>query len=167
MEGGQMEGGEDLRANFEAALGERLALDLDPRELRRATGTRSPQDEIYVTVRDITVSGATKECVRQFHAEDITGRTRTGNDGSVQFLLSQYYCANTALRTFLNPVNFVATPHTRVPCFLTATASLVLGDGGSNSDVQIRVQAWDPNGQAAPDILFHWRCLVPWVPNIQ
>jgi hypothetical protein len=59
------------------------------------------------------------------------------------------------------PINVVATPHSSTPCFITSQYSFI----NDQADVEITLSTWDPNGAAAPDIAFDWRCRVVVLPG--
>src|SRR5262245_22410322 len=134
-----------VASRFEAILGATLDPDEDPGvvALREATGTRLYEPERFVTSREIGTTGASTKACRKYSFNDVTGRSRTGSNGTVQFLLSDFYCPRPGPDPFTHPVNFVATPITQLPRFVTAQAVLVTGD----KDVQITVRAWDEAGR--------------------
>jgi hypothetical protein len=93
---------------------------------------------------------------------DVSGFSTTSGDGNRSFLVGDFICPEeSSSLTYNQPINVVATPVSRSPFFLTATADLVFQPGlNFATNVRITVFAWDANGAAAPNILFHWRCRV-------
>ena len=59
------------------------------------------------------------------------------------------------------PINFVATPRSMAPVFLTSTQALKATGAGQFTDVDITVFAWDVKGKPANGVPFAWRCFVP------
>ena len=61
---------------------------------------------------------------------------------------------------FAEPVNVVVTPNTTTPCYATMTHVLVPNPNvpGAFKDFQITVFTFKPNGTAAPNVSFDWRC---------
>jgi hypothetical protein len=153
----------DLRANFEAILGETLDDDagVAPVFVRAAVGTGedlqylAPQNRM-ITSRDIGTSGDSSKTCARHPINEVTGTARTGDDGTIQFLLSDFYCRPRNVTPFIQPLNFVATPLSSSPRYLTCTAILCSDD----IDVQVTVRAWDQAGQPAPGTSFNWRCQV-------
>lgn len=149
----------DLRANFEAILGETLDPDVEAGVVIRSPVGTYAQEQRSVTSRDIGTTGdVSKSCDRRVCFADVTGQSRTGGDGTVRILLSDFYCPSPVESKFAFPPSFVATPLSRSPRYLTASISYV----DSRVDLQVTVGAWDQAGQAAPDTSFHRRCLVPY-----
>ncbi len=83
---------------------------------------------------------------------DVSGVTTTGKDGESLFRLTNFICLDNVI--FERPINFVATPLSSTPCFLTVSYSLV----NNGADIEIQVSSWGANGAAAPNISFNWRC---------
>ena len=80
---------------------------------------------------------------------------------SKKFLLSGFICED--LNEFSEPVYLLATPHMATPCYMTITHEIVPTNPPNPpfNDVQITAYSWGPNGIAAPNISFDWRCRVP------
>jgi hypothetical protein len=95
---------------------------------------------------------------------DVSGVSYTLADGKRSFLISDVVCFDPVFPWALaEPVNVIATPRTEKPFFLTRTHALVASQ--SNNDLQITVFAWDANGNAAPNVVFDWRCRAVSVNN--
>jgi hypothetical protein len=161
----------DLQANFEAILGEAVDAEGDvgiAPVVRSAVGTSQNHvlddpARLRVTSRETdTVGDASKTC-DEARFNEVTGRARTGGDGTIQFLLSDFYCPgpHDTQPLFRHPLNVVATPRSSTPLYLTCTARFI----DDRRDVQLTVRAWDQSGQPAPNISFDWRCLVPYGPT--
>lgn len=153
----------ELKDKLEAAVGQELAVDAvahlgftrTPVGLYDITST--PEGSSFVTSRGL-IRVLPKICVAT-RILDVSGWGIMGSDGQRTFRLSEFFCYTATLGVTLEaPINVIATPNTRVPCFLTSQYSLV----DDHKDVEITLSAWDPNGAAAPDISFDWRCRVAW-----
>ena len=103
--------------------------------------------------------GGPKKCERSWLV-DVAGSQQTGDDGTAQFLLSDFLCEGTEISGPSQPIGIVATPLTNSPVWLTAEATMKILPN-SNGDVEIRVFSWRPGGQPIPRIWFSWRVLVP------
>ena len=115
-------------------------------------------EESEVLWRRIIFPG--KFCVTPVRLLEASGRSSTGTDGKSVFLLSSFLCNQ--LNQFSEPVNLLATPHVVNACYMTMTHEIVSDPNNPGyNDVQITAYAWGPNGIAAPDISFDWRCRVP------
>ena len=87
---------------------------------------------------------------------DVSGWWVTGSDGTVTLLLSEFICLS---ETLVEPVNVVATPTSADrPSFLTVQHALV----NDSNDVEMTFWTWNPDGTAAPETSFDWRCRVPY-----
>lgn len=89
---------------------------------------------------------------------DVSSFSSTLSNGQSVFRLSDYICGDKSLNLFSYPINIVATPFSTLPFFLTLTHSLV-EDG---SDVEVKVFAWNANGEPAANVYFNWRCRVEY-----
>ncbi len=149
---------EDLKKHFEAILGRELDEIGEPDDValrERVASYTTDTDDSWTTSRDIGTTGnSTKACGRA-SLLDVSGIARTGSDGTTEFLLSEFFCR---APSFGYPINFVATPRSQTPVFLTAWRSLT----GDRTDVRVRVATWDPSGSPAPNTSFDWRCRVPF-----
>jgi hypothetical protein len=89
---------------------------------------------------------------------DVSSRSSTGADGKAVFLLSDFICST--INSFAEPVNVVVTPNATTPCYATMTHVLVPNPNvpGAFNDLQITVFTFKPNGTAAPNVSFDWRC---------
>jgi hypothetical protein len=86
---------------------------------------------------------------------DVSGSSRTGDDGTTALRLSSWICMENRL---LEPANVVATPQSATPCYLTILHTLV----DDAMDLEIGVSTWDAAGAPAPGVPFDWRCRVPY-----
>ena len=102
-----------------------------------------------------------KFCMQPVRLLEASGRSTTGTDGKSVFLLSGFICADQS--QFSEPVYLLATPHVATACYMTMTHEIVPTNPPSPlfNDVQITAHSWRPNGTAAPNISFDWRCRVP------
>jgi hypothetical protein len=108
-----------------------------------------------VTSREIGTTGdSTKRCRRE-GALDVGGTSRTDANGTVEIRLTDYICQPPTPYEFFRPINFVATPQSRAPVFLTSVQTPTGGD------VAIMVFSWDANGSPLRNVSFDWRCFVP------
>jgi hypothetical protein len=161
----------DLRAHFEAILGrglvggevvllrERVALHAWHRD-----AAPSGQQSVFpggVTSREIGTTGSSTKGCGKHDVLDVGGRSLTGRDGTVEFLLSDFYCPPRRGLALEEPVTIVATPQSETAVYLTTRRRLVGPSGGSFNDVSIRVTAWDSDGNSAGPVSFDWRCFVP------
>jgi hypothetical protein len=150
-----------LKKYFEAILGRNLGLEVsDEVALREHVGSYT-KEEGATTSRDIGTTGSARKGCAAADLLDVSGRARTGDDGSTEFMLSDFFCDFSGQNRleFQYPVNFIATPLPQTPVFLTGVATLT----SDRRDVKIRVTTWDPSGSPAPVISFDWRCRVPYV----
>jgi len=74
----------------------------------------------------------------------------------VEFLLSDFHCENNI--AIQHPANFLATPRSQTPVFLTATRTVTK----DARDVKITVCSWNATGKPAGNTPFDWRCRVPY-----
>lgn len=162
-EKGKMGKSAEFKKHFEEILGRDLEADIDGGVvLRERVGTYTyyTYDEGRATSRDIGATGAeTKGCGNTLIL-DVSGVSRTGTDGKVEFLLSDFHCINDIRIKY--PINFLATPRSLAPTFLT-TARTLTQDW---TDVKITVSSWDPTGTPAGNSPFDWRCRIPYAPII-
>jgi len=89
---------------------------------------------------------------------DVSSRSSTGANGKAVFLLSDFICST--INSFAEPVNVVVTQNATTPCYATMTHVLVPNPNvpGAFNDLQITVFTFKPNGTAAPNVSFDWRC---------
>jgi hypothetical protein len=154
-----MEISQELKKRLEAALGQEFAADAVERiTWWNAVGLYSFNDG-YTTWQN-WFRVLPKRC-DPTTILDASGWGFTGSDGQRAFRLSDFACLDKGL-SLVPPINVVATAYSPAPSFLTITHSFV--DNGA--DAEITVSAWDPNGAAAPDITFDWRCRVALSPSI-
>jgi hypothetical protein len=166
----------DLKKHFEAILGRKLELPGNGGIVtREQVGTSIdfslPPDssqirvEVEVTSRDIAITGESKKiCNNGYSILDVSGGAVTGADGSVTFPIADYYCYGQ--KEFYYPVNFVATPQSSTPVYLTS--NVLLTGSGSNVLINtlITVYAWNKTGDPAPGIFFNWLCRIPYTPFV-
>jgi hypothetical protein len=116
-------------------------------------------ENAQVLLRRIIFPG--KICMTSVNLLEASGRSTTGANGKSVFLLSNFICAD--LNQFSEPVYLLATPHVAQACYVTMTHQIVPTNPPQPpfNDVQITAYAWGPNGKAAPNISFDWRCRVP------
>ena len=80
----------------------------------------------------------------------------TTDSWKVTLLLSEFICLS---ETLVEPVNIVATPSSADrPSFVTVQHELV----NDSNDVEMTFWTWNPDGTAAPETSFDWRCRVPY-----
>ena len=85
---------------------------------------------------------------------DVSGFAQTQASGQVVFKLSTFLCP--AQEIYSLPINVLVTPISQKPVFATVMHKLI----NSDTDVEITVFSWDPNGAPAPGVTFNWRCRV-------
>lgn len=145
----------DLKKDLEAALGDKIAVDVQRLNLWSPVGSFFFANDGKTTWQNLIVAFP-KQCYDTPLLE-ASGSARTGSDGKITFRLSYFVCFGSGSGYSLAaPVNVVATPQTPDPVFLTAEHTLV----DNATDVEIKVSTWDANGAAAPDIFFDFRCRV-------
>jgi len=146
----------DIKKYFEQILGRDIESGIDGEVvLRERVGTYTFDCEGWSTSREIGTTGASTKGCGQTPLLDVSGVARTGTNGKVEFLLSDFYCK---VYGITHSVNFLATPRLLAPVFLTATRTIT----GDRRDVKITVTSWDPTGAPAGNIPFDWRCRVPY-----
>jgi hypothetical protein len=151
-------------AEIRKALGVVLGRDLTPETadqvvVREYVSVWTQETEASVTSREIGTSGHSTNACRKQPALDVGGTSRTGADGKVTLDLSDYICEFSRDQhfEFSRPINFVATPRSKTPAFLTSMQTLT----GGVADVAITVFSWDANGNPGKNVSFDWRCFVP------
>jgi hypothetical protein len=153
----------DIKKALETILGHELteeAVELIGVTQLLASFTRSNlPGEGFITKKSIITNF--KRC-EQTPLLDLSGFATTGKDGKCLFRLTDFICPDPVITfTFGHPVNFVATPFSAEPRFLTVLHSLVTNKADQQIDVEIQVSTWGTNGVAAPNVAFDWRCRVP------
>jgi hypothetical protein len=113
-----------------------------------------------ITSREIGTTGPSGKRCGGTMVLDVAGTSHTGDDGSLEVRLSDYFCAPPGFDfvSFVPPINFVATPQTRNPVYLTARQRIVPPVEGGGSDVLLSVWSWNSSGSPAPRVSFDWRC---------
>jgi hypothetical protein len=93
---------------------------------------------------------------------DTSALSETGTDGKLVFRLRTYLCDRLSLNSFEEPVNLVATPQGPKPHYVTLLHHLIKDNPASSqfTDVEITAFTWNPDGSAAPNVWFFWRCRV-------
>ena len=150
----------DLKKHFEAILGRDLGPEVSGEVALREQVASYTKAEGSTTSREIGTTGSARKFCAAADLLDVSGRARTGEDGTTEFMLIDFFCDFSGSDTleFQYPVNFVATPLPQTPVFLTGGALLT----SDRSGVKIRVATWDPSGSPAPRTPFDWRCRVPY-----
>ena len=151
---------QNLKKSFEAILGQELPIDFAGEILlRERTGAYTLVPKGMITSREIGTTGKSTRRCYQWDIFDLSGASRTGNDGKIEFLLSDFFCEEIE---FDHPVNFLVTVRSNSPVFLTSLRSLT----DDRRDVKITVFSWNSSGESAANITFDWRCRVPYIPII-
>lgn len=96
---------------------------------------------------------------------DVAGTSTTDENGQVTFLVSTFVAGLIGF-TLAEPVNVEATPRTSTPFFVTTTHAII-GVVAEDSDAQITVYAWTPDGKPAANLEFDWRCRCAVGPVLQ
>jgi len=150
----------DLTKHFEKILGRALDLGGSGEVVLRERVASYTKDDGSTTSRDIGTTGNSTKACGAANLLDVGGTARTGQDGTTEFMLSEFFCHFSGRNSlsFEFPANFVATPRSQSPVFLTALASPT----SDRRDVGVRVATWAPNGSPAPNTSFDWRCRVPY-----
>jgi hypothetical protein len=146
----------DLTKHYEAILGTKLPFDPGVITLREEIGTYSVSGGSIVS-RSLVFNGPPEKRCGPTQLLDVAGAGFTGAQAKVEFRLSSFHCERGAV---LHPVNFLCTPLSDTPVFLTASRAIIAGDP---ADLQITVRSWDPDGAPAPNTFFDWRCRLPFV----
>jgi hypothetical protein len=148
----------ELKKQIEKITGTQI--DAGPEQLAIFSfpaGSAFYEESSQVLWRRIIFPG--KFCVSPVTLLDASGRSSTGTDGKIVFLLSSFICSD--LNSFSEPVYLLATPHVAQACYMTVTHAIVPDSNHPGyNDVQITAYSWGPNGTAAPNISFDWRCRV-------
>jgi hypothetical protein len=105
--------------------------------------------ESFQTLRN-SVIVSPNQCSR-VNLLDVAGWGFTGPDGKATLRLNEFICVRHAL---VDPVNLVATAKGDQPRAVTTDHSIDAGD------VEMTFWTWNPDGTAAPDTSFDWRCRV-------
>jgi hypothetical protein len=148
----------ELKKQLEAVTGKEI--DASPEQLAAfayPAGSAFYEENSQVLWRRIIFPG--KFCVSPVTLLDASGRSSTGTNGTIVFLLSSFICSD--INSFSEPVFLLATPHVASACYITMTHQIVPDQNHPGyNDVQITAHAWGPNGTPAPNISFDWRCRV-------
>ena len=151
----------DLKGHFEAILGREL---IGPEEGEFALRERIASyttDIGSTTSREIGTTGDSTKGCDTADLLDVSAVSSTCVDGTIEFMLSEFFCDFSGGNHYLSfqyPVNFVATSRTMTPVFVTAQAAPT----NDRKDVRISVATWDASGASAPNASFCWRCRVPY-----
>jgi hypothetical protein len=93
---------------------------------------------------------------------DTSGLSVTGSNGQLVFRLRNFLGNRDAIAQFSEPVSLIATPHGTKPVFMTMNHTLIRDPTGNwDIDVEITASAWHPDGTAAANVSFYWRCRLP------
>jgi hypothetical protein len=157
----------DVQPHFKAILGdlfdEKLIGGPFPLTIDRGFYQRFVSGFIKSETFDSTTGESFKRC-NLASLWDVGGSSRTKPNGIATFNLSDFWCNQGHLLS--NLVDFVATPWTSLPVYLTYQRELVMEGASPNqtlgpgNDVRITVRTWNPDGSPAGDVSFTWRCLV-------
>lgn len=159
----------DLKKQFEVVLGQELGEDwANEIEFRESFALYYWTAEGHVVSRDLaTGHDSSKRCNRS-SVLTIGGYIMTGQDGTAEHLLSEFYCGRqgNAFSNIRPPAFLVATPRSSEAVFATARAFPTHIDG--RPDAKLSFLTWQGNGKPASRILVAWHCLVAveW-PSIQ
>jgi hypothetical protein len=99
---------------------------------------------------------------------DTSGLSVTGDNGQIVFRLNilKGYDRH-GFNTYNEPVNLLATPQGTRPFFMTMSHTFIYDAiFHVNADVEIKACSWNPDGTAAANVHFYWRCRVPTVLTI-
>ncbi len=139
--------------NFGLDLGQLNFIERDA--LSNVEGTRFHiTDRTPILVPDDSPShggGGPREFCFSGQAMDIGGKSITGSDGKMRWILTNYICED-ALRVIEEPVAFVATPRATGPVMMTSNTV------STGNDLVIDVFSWNADGTPAANIRFSWRC---------
>lgn len=113
------------------------------------TDVLAPPDFVPGSQRDTSV------CDPGFGSRDVAGQSRTGDDGTFIWRLTDVICPG-GIPIVEGPASFVATPITTQPIYLTTR--IVFPD--PPRDLTVHIFTWDSSGAAAPKVAFSWRCRV-------
>ena len=141
----------DLKKHFESILGYKLQFP-DEVALRERISSYTEQ-EGKATSRDIGTTGKSTKGCSDRRILEVSGIARTGADGTVELMLSNFTCGS---RGYEWPAVVVATARAASPIILTAQASLT----SNRTDVKIKVATWDASGSPI-STTFNWMCQVP------
>jgi hypothetical protein len=145
----------ELKKQLEDLAGQEI--DVSPEQLIKLTfaiGLQSTADGEVISTLLIPPG---KSCSRA-RLLDASGHSSTDATGQRSFLLSDFLCIGRY--SFAEPIHLVATPRSVRPSYVTAVFSLVPDPNtpGVFNDLKITIFAWQPNGTAAPNVAFDWRC---------
>lgn len=150
----------DLKKHFEAILGRELVPLEEGVVVLRERIASYTTDDGSTTSREIGTTGDSTKACGTADLLDVSGVAHTGEDGTTEFMLSEFFCdfSGRDILSFRFPANFVATPRSLGPVFVTALATPT----SDRTDVRVRVATWDASGSPAPNTSFCWRCRVPY-----
>jgi len=157
----------ELKARFEEIAGRKL--DMTDEQLLSgiwsiASSTylakHDDDDDAWITNERI-ISGQTT-CA-DGKLLDTSGLSVTGSNGQIVFRLNNLTCIlRHGFNDYHEPVNLLATAQGTSPFFMTVNHKLIWDDTYQiYTDVEITVCSWNPNGTAAANVHFYWRCRVP------
>jgi hypothetical protein len=96
---------------------------------------------------------------------DTSGLSVTGDNGQIVFRLNNLTgWLRHGFNTYNEPVNLLATPQGTRPFLMTMSHKFIYDViFHLNEDVEITACSWNPDGTAAANVHFYWRCRVPTV----
>jgi len=157
----------DLTKHFEAILGRPLGeFEAGVIKLREEMAVWSfESDNGNIMSREIGTTGDSTKACSSSNLFSIGGLASTGENGKIEFLLSDYHCAGVLSISF--PIIFVATVQSQEPIFVTSRTFEVYSSGSGNiSDVRVELYTWDSNGSPAGSKFVKWFCQFPNFPII-
>jgi len=148
----------ELKKQIEEVVGKEIEADPDQLAVFAfPAGAAYYEEGSQVLWRRIIFPGSF--CVSPVTLLDASGRSLTGSNGTVKFLLSNFICSD--INSFSEPVHLLGTPQVTKACYVTMTHAIVPDPVHQGyNDVEITAYAWGPNGKPAPEISFDWRCRV-------
>jgi hypothetical protein len=147
----------DLRSHFEAILGHEIR-DFEGATTRYRKGVWHGVDG-QVTSQTLDMQGDSRIVCGEAFLIAVGGQATTRDDGKVDFLLSEFYCASVTARSQL-PIILVATAVSEQPVFVTTYNRLIERDDRI-MDFRIQIYAWEPGGAPAKGIFVNWLCQFP------
>lgn len=161
------------RAELKERLEEIAGRKLDMTDEQLSSITRPIASSTYLTKHDYPsgddawvtserVIGAETSCTDSFLL-DIGGLIITGDNGREVFRLSNFDCINRhGFNSYHEPVILLATPRGTSPVFMTMSHKFLYNPVFAlNFDVEIIASSWNPDGTAAANVPFYWRCRLP------
>jgi hypothetical protein len=94
---------------------------------------------------------------------DTSGLSVTGSNGQLVFRLRNFLGARDEIAQFFEPINLLAMPQGTSPFFMTMNHKFIQDPDPMipyYTDVEIMASTWNPDGTAAANVRFYWRCRV-------